>query len=59
MAKSLPFASLGDAELEMEHVDATSLSCSTLLKRQRPAKVRVWHYVRRAQVMRRERGTIW
>lgn len=32
MAKSLPFASLGDADLEMEHVDATSLSCSTTLK---------------------------
>lgn len=32
MAKSLPFTSPGDADLEMGHVDATSLSCSTTLK---------------------------
>lgn len=32
MAKSLPFASPGDADLEMEHVDATSMSCSTTLR---------------------------
>ena len=32
MAESLAFASPEDADLEMEHVDATSPSCSTTLE---------------------------
>ena len=32
MAKYLPFVSPEDADLEMEHVDATSPSCSTTLE---------------------------
>ena len=62
MAKSLPFASPGDADLEMEHVDATSLPCSTTLKMTTSNEgtgLALRTTYDGHKVMRRERGTIW